>query len=184
MLSTKKIAVLTLAAIAGATIIVTQTAGSKGHAHKLDGAWTLASEDGLLACMNLTPSDPSGHEATAQVHWVSVGQAGAYLMGLYEADALSDTAWVAKMVTRNTAQYTDLYYALKTGVPNEIKGIAICSGTLTFDGPDRLVLSGMSSYYLPGRDANGDGLPDDLENPPDIGPVPHLVSGTRVPMVP
>jgi hypothetical protein len=184
MLSRKKIAVLTLALLAGAAIIVTQTASSKGQAYRLEGAWTLSSEDGMLACLNLTPSDPSGHEATAQVHWVSAGQTGALLLGAHEADALSDTALVARMINRNTARYTDVYYALQTGVPNEIKGIAICRGTWTFAGPDRLVLSGTTSCYLPSRDANGDGLPDDLENPPDVGPFPHLLVGTRIPMLP
>lgn len=184
MLSTKKVAGLTLALLAGAAIIVTQTASSKGQAYKLEGAWTLASEDGMLACLNLAPSNPSGHEATAQVHWVTAGQAGANLLGLYGADALSDTALVAKMISRDTAQYTDVYFAVKTGVPNEIKGIAICRGTWTFVGPDRLVLSGTTSCYLPSRDTNGDGLPDDLQNPPDVGPFPHLLVGTRVPMLP
>ncbi|MBE7503319.1 MAG: hypothetical protein HS113_24135 [Verrucomicrobiales bacterium] len=184
MLSRKKLAVLTLAAIAGAAIIVTQTAGSKGRAYKLEGAWTLASEDGLLGCLNLVPSDPSGHEATAQAHWVSAGQAGAFLLAAYGADALSDTAMVAKMISRDTARYTDVYYAIKTGLPNEIKGIAICSGTWTFAGRDRLVLSGTTSVYFPSRDADGDGLPDDLENPPDVGPFPHVLVGTRVPLLP
>lgn len=184
MLSRKKIAVLTLALVAGAAIIVTQTASSKGRCYKLEGAWTLSSEDGLLACLNLAPSDPSRLQATAQVHWVTAGQVGAGLLALYEADAISDTALVAKMISRDTAQYTDVYYAIKTGVPNEIKGIAICRGTWTFASPERLVLAGTTSLYLPSRDANGDGLPDDLENPPDVGPFPHLLVGTRIPMLP
>lgn len=38
MLSTKKIAALTPALLAGATINLTQTASSKGQAYKLEGA--------------------------------------------------------------------------------------------------------------------------------------------------
>lgn len=79
-LSKRKLIAMTLVAIAGAALIVTQTASSKGQAYKLEGAWTLSSEDGLLACLNLVPSDPSGHQATAQAHWVSAGQSGAFFL--------------------------------------------------------------------------------------------------------
>lgn len=184
MLSKQKLIAMTLAVVAGTALILTQTASSNGQAYKLEGAWTLSSEDGLLACLNLVPSDPSGHQATAQVHWVTAGQTGALLLGAYGADALSDTALVAKMISRDTARYTDVYYAIRTDVPNEIKGIVICRGTWTFTSPERLVFTGTTSCYLPERDGNGDGLPDDLENPPDVGPFPHSLVGTRVPMLP
>lgn len=183
MLSKKKIAALTLALVAGAAIIVTQGAWNKGQAYKLEGAWTLSSDDGTLASLNLAP-DSSGHQASAQVNWVRVNPEAALLLQMFEADALSDGAMVARMISRDTAQYTDVYYAIKTGVPTEIKGIAICSGTWTFVSPEKLVLSGTTSCYLPSRDTNGDGLPDDLENPPEVGPFPHSLVGNRIPMLP
>jgi hypothetical protein len=183
MLSRKKIGAVTLALVGGAALIVTQTASSKGPAYKLEGAWTSAA-GGILGNMTVAPTDPSGRQATAKVNWVTVGPTIAWLQGQMGADAATDGNVVAEMISRDTAKYTQLFYWVKTGCPNEIKMILIDSGTFRFTGPDSAVLQNAFAGYLPSRDANGDGLPDDLQNPPDLGPFPSSAVFTRIPMVP
>jgi hypothetical protein len=183
MLSTKKIVGLTLAAVAGAAIIVTQTASSKGQAYKLEGAWTISS-GGLLANMTVAPSDPSGREAAAKVNWVTLGPILGPLTAAYGADACTDSSVVVKMISRDTARFTWVSYWIKTGTPNEIKMIMIDAGTVQFTSPDSAQEQGTWAGYLPSRDVNGDGLPDDLENPPDLGPFPGSSVFTRIPMLP
>jgi hypothetical protein len=183
MLSRKKIAVLTLAAVAGATIILTQTASSNGQAYKLEGAWTISSE-GLLANFTAAPSDPSGREGTSKINWVTLGPMLGLLTAAYGADAWTDSSVVAKMISRDTAQFTGVTYWIKTGTPNEIKMIMIDAGTIQRTGPDNGLSQSTWAGYLPSRDVNGDGLPDDLENPPDLGPFPGSAVFTRIPMLP
>ena len=183
MLSRKKLAVLTLAAIAGAAIIVTQTASSQGHAYKLEGAWTSAG-GGVLGNMTVAPADPSGRRATAKVNWVTVGPTVAWLQAQVGADAATDGNVVVEMISRDSAKYTQLFYWVKTGCPSEIKMILIDSGIFRFTGPDSAVIQNAFAGYLPSRDVNGDGLPDDLENPPDLGPFPGSSVFTRIPLLP
>ncbi|MBM3883330.1 MAG: hypothetical protein FJ387_27080 [Verrucomicrobia bacterium] len=183
MLSTKKIAALTLALLAGAFLVITQTASSRGHAYKLEGAWT-SSGGGILGNMTVAPADPSGRRATAKVNWVTVGPTVAWLQAQVDADAATDGNVVVEMISRDSAKYTQLLYWVKTGCPDEIKMIVIDSGTFTFTGPNRAVIQNAFAGYLPSRDANGDGLPDDLDNPPDLGPFPGSSVFTRIPMLP
>jgi hypothetical protein len=185
MLSRKKIAVLTLAAVAGATIILTQTASSNGQAYKLEGAWTLSSGVGdLLANVTVAP-DPSGHRATAKVNWVTVGPTIAWYQALFGADTSTDGNYALEMISRDTVKYSGVFYWIKTGTPNEIKMIFLHWGTMKYTGPDTIVVQKDDRWagYLPGRDANGDGLPDNLESP-DLGPVEGAGVFTRIPMLP
>jgi hypothetical protein len=182
MRSRKKIAVLSLMAVAGAVLILTQTASSNRRAYKLEGAWT-QSTVGALGSVTLAPSDPSGREATGRISWPTSGPAIGELQALYGADASPDWIGEVRMISRNTAKYTTVGYWVKSGVPDEIKVILIGTGTLTFTGPDSAVSQGTFSGYLPSTDANGDGLPDSLENP-EFGPLPGDSVFTRIPMLP
>lgn len=184
MLSRKKIAVLALAVIAGATIIVTQTASSKGRAYKLEGAWTFQdlTFPGALGCVTLAPSDPSGQAAAFRVNWPGGSPDFAPTMAYYGVDSMTDFIGEARMLSRKTARCCWVAYWIKTGVPNEIKMILIGSNDITFTSQDTGVSQATWAGYLPTTDANGDGLPDSLENPQFAVSADGLL--TRVPMWP
>ena len=170
MLSKKKLIAITLAAIAGAALIVTQTASSKGRCHRMEGAWALSGEE-IRGYMTCAPSDPLGRTATAKLNWVTVGTTIAGLQASYGADASTDGNYAAEMIGRDTVQYSGVFCWIKTGCPNEIKMIFLHWGTLKFTGPDTMVILQHNwAGYLPARDADGYGLPDNMENP-DFGQV-------------
>jgi hypothetical protein len=150
---------------------------SQPQMYKFEGAWTVSGM-GLIANCTFIPVEPSGQHGCLRNTWVTVGPIIATLFG--EADAVTDGVGEYEVKGR-IAKYTQVFNYVKQGVPNELKWIWLDTGTLTFTSPTTAVNNNSFSGYAPSRDANHDGIPDDLENPPDVGPFEGEFVLTRIP---
>jgi len=80
----------------------------------------------------------------------------------------------------NSYEGTMIEYFTKAGGPaaEEIVGIGVIHGSMEFVGPDSLEGQGTGAYYLAAQDTDGDGLPDEGQEP--VLCVPWAYSATRL----
>jgi hypothetical protein len=67
----------------------------------------------------------------------------------------------AVMTGNDTATFTAVWYGLKKGFPfDQVVYIGMNSGEIRFTGSGKLEGTHNLGFYAPGKDADGDGLPD------------------------
>ena len=101
----------------------------------------------------------------------------AFLLG---ADSVSEAVGELKMISRNTAAHSSVYYGQKAGGPLEIRLIFVMTGTIEFTGPDNAVVNYTNAVYLASADADKDGFPDPGSTP--LFMIPGVDTMKRVPI--
>jgi len=180
----QNIALAALGMALGTVLIFTQAAWSdrEDQPFKLQGSWVATVPGTPLSWMyTFAPSDPSGQEAAlhANLHLADATALGAFPEAEYVSGCIGEAA-----VTRpNQAAFTTLYYGMKKGValPEKVY-IVLDSGTIKKTGPSQTEVSHNFGVYLPGQDADGDGLPDKGQVP--IACVSYVSLDTRLPLLP
>ena len=127
--------------------------------HQLGGSFIGSSPASVWNVLQI-PLDPAGRTAAIRVASVTWDAGTAGLMVSLDADTQTDAVGQARMISRDTATWSFVWYAQKADNPPQIKGIFVADGTLKFTGPDDFVINYTFRAYLPTADANGDGLPD------------------------
>jgi hypothetical protein len=89
------------------------------------------------------------------------------------------------MTGPDTARFTTVWYGMKKLPPGApvtamIAYIGVNKGETRFVGPGAAITSHHIAHYLPGADADGDGLPDEGQVPV-VGPISLTTEDTRVP---
>ena len=180
MISKKNIILTSFVALGTALLVLTQTAGSNRQ-YQLGGAWIGSDAQGDIWSAMQTPIDPDGRTAAGRVQFAAYNAGVAAMLSSLGADGLSDFTGPAAMISRDTAKWRTVGYALKQGNPPVIQGILVSQGTMKHTSPDSAVLNYTYYVYLPTADANGDGLPDVGSNP--LMTLPDVVGNVqRVPL--
>jgi hypothetical protein len=186
MKTKRNLALAGLALALGATVLVTAGAGGGGkEPFKLEGTW-IAKLPGNTApawVYHISPSDPSGREASFQATMIT--STDATLGGAFP-DAEYTTGFIGEAVVTgpNKAAFTIPQYGMKKvgGVP-QLVHITVDSGTIKRIAPNKLEVTHNLAVYLPIQDSDGDGLPDQGQTP--VVCVPNIVSlDTRLPILP
>ena len=161
----RNIALTGLALALGATVLVTAGAGGGGkEAFKLEGSWMAKNIYGQSYIYTFAPSDPSGRQAAFHGSFVD---AEPTLGGALPPDSyLTPFIGQAEMAGPDEAKFTVIWYTVAkvAGAPQKVL-IGMDSGTIKKTGPGKAEVSHSSSFYWPGQDANGDGLPDTGQAP-------------------
>ena len=179
-----RIALAILALAAGTSFVLTQAAWSNRQKQplKLEGAWVASVPTTPLGwTYTLAPSDPNGQSAVLQgtIHIPAEPTWGG---AFPDAEYLSALVGEAVMTGRNEAAFTVLYYAMKQGAAGPEKVyIGLDSGTIKQTAPGRTEVSHNFGIFLPGQDADGDGLPDEGQSPAVC--IPYASLDTRLPLL-
>jgi len=184
MFSKKQTTLTTVGAAALACLLVAQVAWTDraSESRRLEGAW-IAKVPGtpLQWTYTMTP-DPSGREAV-----ISGSIQVPVPPGLY--GAFTDVEYVSPMVgqaartSRNTADFTAVWYGLKKGAPfDQVVFIGVTSGQIKFKGAGTAEVAHRLAFYAPSADADGDGLPDPGQ--PPVLCLPATSMDTRLSLLP
>lgn len=171
MFSKKNLFFTTLAAVAAAAFVVTQSAWTQQQPNKLEGAWITKVPGYPIQWISvLSPSDPSGQSAAMSGSLqVRIPIELMYPAVFPEVDPNISSAFVGDMVMtgHNKAKWTMVGHGLKKVAPTlespfmeQVVLIWVASGECKFTGPGKLENTGSIAYYLPDADGDGDGLPD------------------------
>ncbi len=171
MISRKRLILCTLGAAAALAFVLTQTAGSNRQ-YKLGGAWVGGSGGAIINAFH-APLDPEGRTMAGRVHFVTWNADSAALFSSLGADTLSDFVGQSEMISRDTAKWRLVGYALKQGNPPAIQGIVVSQGTGKYTSPDSMVFTYNVYVYLPSADADGDGFPDADSTP--VVTIPNVI---------
>jgi hypothetical protein len=178
----KVLAAVLVAAAAGTLAVARVDAGGDGAgAYKLEGAWIAKGVEYPLQWTYVMTPDSSGRRAALHGS-IDVGVGGAAALG---ADYASPLIGELVMTGPNSLKFTAVWYGMKrlpAGAPvtAQIVYIGVNKGEASFVGPGEAVTSHHIAHYLPGADADGDGLPD-AGTTPVVGPIPVTTTDTRVP---
>jgi hypothetical protein len=149
---------------------------------KLEGAWIMRFSGTPLTAMFTESPDPSGRRATISGSTV-VGDPT--LLGSFP-DAQSQSPLVGEAVVTGSDHgvFTVVQYGMKpvAGALPAIVYIIVDSGTFKEIGPGKLEHKHNLAVYLPFQDADGDGLPDEGQDP--VACIPLTSLDTRVPLLP
>jgi len=146
---------------------------------QLGGGWIGNNGAGNIWNALQIPLDPAGRTAATRIHLPIYNTDFAGLLAALGADTISDAVGEVKMVGRNTANYRTVFYLHAQGNPPTLSAIAVNAGTVTYTGPDNFEVAYTIDVYLPGADADADGLPDPGSVP--IISIPGLDTAKRVP---
>ncbi len=101
-------------------------------------------------------------------------------LAAFGADAFTEYVGEAKMISRDTATYRTVAYAVQQGNPPQLRLILIMTGTVRFTGPNNITVSLVTEVYAAATDADGDGCPDEGATPLFTS-LPEVTHGRRVP---
>lgn len=180
MITRKHIIMGTLGAAAAIAFILTQTAGSNRQ-YQLGGAWIGNNGAGNIWSASHAPLDPEGRTMVGSIRFATYNADFAAILSSLGADTSSDHIGQAEMISRDTAKWSSVSYALKAGNPPVLQGILVNQGTWKYTSKDTAVLTYTFYAYLPSADADGDGFPDAGSTPAIV--VPGVVdTAQRVPL--
>lgn len=178
MLSKKNILILGAGAALAVLLVLTQTAWTdqgQGH-YKLGGGWIGKGAGTVWTCL-VTPLNPEAQAGAVHVKFQLYDTNMAALITAFGGDTVSEFIGEGEMINRDTDKWTLVGYIQKQGNPPQITAIWVVSGTWKFINPDQAVLKYTSYVYLPGADADHDGLPDPGTTP--VLTVPNLTDTAR-----
>jgi hypothetical protein len=182
--SRRKVVVAVLAAVAAGGLAVTPASagGNAASAYKLEGAWIAKAAGFPLPLQWTYVLSPDASGRSAALHGsIDVGVGGAAGLG---AEYASPLIGQLVMTGPDTAKFTTVWYGMRrlTGAPvtATIVYIGVNKGEAKFVGQGEAISSHNIAHYLPGSDADGDGLPDEGQVPV-VGPIPVTTADTRVP---
>ena len=127
---------------------------------KQGGAWV-----GQLAGIQWTavhsPLDADGIKATQRLQWVTINAEFQGALGALRAQHMSAGSGVSEMISKDTAKYTLVFYAVADGNPSStppqpdlVKALFVMKGLWHYTGPDTAESKETLAVYLP------DGNPD------------------------
>lgn len=156
--------------------------------YQLGGAF-IGSGGGIVWSAFQIPLDSAGRTAAVRVTPFNWGPDMAALLASFGADTFTESAGQARMTTRDTAKGVWVGCGTKQGNPPLICLLYVMSGTVTYTGPDTIVVQFTFDVYpgpanalgLPNADADGDGYPDPGTTPALSFPG-QTATGKRVPM--
>ncbi len=185
MKTKRNIALAAVGVALGAVVILTQAGWSEVGANKLEGGW-IAKVPGMPLQWSYTlVPDASGRRAamygSIQVHIPPAIVPPNHPFPDFEYN--SDMVGEIVMTGPNTAEFTAVWYGMKKDFPfNKVVYIGVGSGQGRFTEPGKLELTNALSFYAPGTDIDGDGLPDPGQAPTLC--LPAVSHDTRVPLLP
>jgi N-acetylneuraminic acid mutarotase len=152
---------------------------------RLDGAWIVAAPTPLggkaVHTVFLTAQDADGLRYTVVM---AHSECSPTVWGTFpEATKKADMVGMAVKTGLTTSKGTLVGYGVKAGeLEEEIVYIQIASYEATLVDENTLELTATQSFYLPEQDADGDGFPDEGEQP--ILCTPYTVPCRRVTLIP
>lgn len=149
--------------------------------YKLGGAFIGTNSAGNLWSGLQAPLDPAGRAAVLRVNLATYSAAFAGLLSAFGADVVGESVGEEVMLSRDTARYRTVGYAMKQGNPPQVRLIAVMDGMLQFTGPDNFTVTYTIDCYLPSADGDGDGYPDPGTTPVVSIPGQDFASRVRVP---
>ena len=174
MLSKKNIVLTFVTAFGAALLVLTQTAGSKHAASKLEGAWICKVPGTPMQWTVVYAPDPSGHRASMTGMIQVRIPADLWFPDLPPGVDGGAYGFVgeAVMTGPDTANTTMVGYAIKKVTPStaypfgeQVLWIWLASGENKFSALGKAEFTGTMGIYLPEADADGDGLPDPGQKP-------------------
>jgi hypothetical protein len=165
--------------------------------YQLGGAFIGSGGAGIWSALQI-PLDPAGKTAALRVNSATFSEQFAGLFAALGATGDgSDAIGEVKMISRDTARYKTLTYAVTATPtnPRQINSILEMTGTVTFNGPDIIgvtytinvypvnIPAGSPFHGYPNTDLNGDGFPDPGAQPivvPNVLPIQGADSAKRV----
>jgi hypothetical protein len=161
MYARKNLIILAVCAAAAVLLVVATQGGWSNRGYQLGGTFIGNSGD-LWSAVHI-PLDPAGQTASIRIN--SLGTSGwAALLPLFGANTVGESVGEMAMISRDTARTTTVGYVqnLKSDNTLEIKAIYVMTGTVTFTGPDGVVINiTMKIYDAATGDRNKDGFPDE-----------------------
>jgi hypothetical protein len=152
----------------------------------LDGAWAVVvpTPSGIIRS-NWTAArqDPEGTRYTTTTHAV---RTNASLFGMFP-EATVQTTHVGSTIRTEAGTYetTNIGYGMSAPASPEQLGdivyISVLTSAATLTGDNTLEGEGAHAFYLPFADGDGDGLPDEGQEPAFC--FPYTFTGTRMPLM-
>ncbi|MBN2129944.1 MAG: hypothetical protein JW741_10625 [Sedimentisphaerales bacterium] len=172
---------LLLISVFGAGANVTQSTASV-----LDGSWivTVPLPNGVVRTLwTATGQDAEGTRYTSTA---VEGRWSATIFGMFP-DAAVETTHVGQTVLADDGAYESsmVGYGLSAPASPELLGeivyISVLTSRVTFTDDNTMEGEGTHAFYLPFADADGDGLPDEGQEPALC--FPYTMTATRVPLL-
>ncbi len=179
---TRRTLLTTLVPTAGLSVALADSKGnhSPGQGrYQLGGAF-IGSGGGMVWNCYQIPLDPAGRTAALKVKPVTYGADVAGLLASFGADGFTEATGEEVMTGFDSAKWSFIGYAVKTGNPPLIQGILVYTGTLKFTDPDTFAVDYILDAYAATADANKDGFPDPGAKP--VLSIPGSGVGKRVPL--
>ena len=131
---------------------------------RLDGAWIMRfkANGGALDILHNSFNVAQDAQGLKYTTYVEHSQCSPSVWGTFmQANAHSQMIGVAEKTGPATFKGTMVHYGLKTGgLQDEVVYLAVTSWEATLADEDHAVGKGTQAFYLPGQDADHDGLPD------------------------
>jgi len=145
--------------------------------YSLAGSWTIANPDHLI--LMISPTDAAG---VSSVIGMAVTPDPTFGGAFPEA---TDTALAFGTAIRtgpDTDQIRVVRHAIKAGTPRPtIQGIVVVEETATLTAPDEIEFHDVTiSFYSAAADKDGDGLPDEGEEPLMVVPITATSHAKRI----
>jgi len=136
--------------------------------YSLAGSWTVANPDHLI--LTISPNDPAG---VSSVIGMAVTPDPTFGGAFPEATDTALAFGTAVRIGPNTDQIKVVRHSIKADTPRPtIQGIVIVEETATLIAPDEIEFHDVTvSLYSAAADKDGDGLPDEGEEPLRVVPI-------------
>ncbi len=145
----------------------------------LGGTWVVTSPGSLPGTWTFHARDSAGSWYTSMVQHAIEDPT---IFGRFvEATARSELRGNVARISRNRYHGTHVAYGAKKtseSIGPQVVWISLLATQVTLEDPDTMAIAACESLFLPEQDADGDGLPDENEEP--IECLEYAGTGTRV----